>query len=210
MRALPSPLLVVTDRTLVPGGEPALAAHLDALLTGGARWVWFRERDMAQGPREKLARAVLARVRARGGILSIGASAALAADLGADGVHLPGGATPADLAEARRRLPGGLIGVSAHTLEDVGAAARHGADYATLSPIYATSSKPGYGPALGPAALRAAASHGLPVIALGGVTGETARPCRDAGATGIAVMGGLMRGLDPARDAGALLDAWGT
>ena len=87
-------------------------------------------------------------------------------------------------------------------------AARYGADYATLSPIFATPSKPGYGPALGPAALRAARACGLPVIALGGVTAETARPCHEAGAAGIAVMGGLMRSRDPAGDVGTLLDAW--
>ncbi|KQP07436.1 thiamine monophosphate synthase [Methylobacterium sp. Leaf99] len=188
----------------------ALAARVDALLAGGARWVWFRERDLAPGPRETLARAVLARVRARGGVLSLGGDAALAAALGADGVHLPGGATPADMTEARRRLPAGLIGVSAHTIGDVEAAARHGADYATLSPIFATPSKPGYGPALGPEALRAASRHGLPVIALGGITREGVRPCRVAGAAGIAVMGGLMRGGDPAGDVRTLLDAWRT
>ena len=48
----------------------------------------------------------------------------------------------------------------------------------------------------------------LPVVALGGITGENVRPCRDAGAAGIAVMGGLKRGGDPARDVRALLDAW--
>lgn len=210
MRAPPSPLLVVTDRTLVPGGEQDLVARIDAILAGGARWVWFRERDLAPAPRETLARALLERVRARGGVLSIGASATLAADLGADGVHLPGGATPADFAAARGLLPDGFVGVSAHSIGEVEAAARHGADYATLSPIFATSSKPGYGPALGPEAMRAAKACGLPVIALGGIMGERVRPCRTAGAAGIAVMGGLMRSRDPAGDVGALLGAWET
>ena len=38
-----------------------------------------------------------------------------------------------------------------------------------------------------------AAGIGLPVLALGGVTAAEARPCRDAGAHGIAVMGRAMR-----------------
>ena len=46
------------------------------------------------------------------------------------------------------------------------AAAGEGCDYATLSPIFVSASKPGYGPALGVGALRDAP---LPVYALGGV-----------------------------------------
>jgi len=167
-------------------------------MAGGARWVWFRERDMVPEPRAILARAVLERVRAGGGTFTLGGDATLAARLGADGVHLPGGTTPDTILEARRLLPQGHIGVSAHSVAEVAAAAGHGADYVTLSPIFATASKPGYGPALGPAALTAACVLGLPVLALGGITPERARPCREAGAAGIAVMGDLMRSPDPA------------
>ncbi len=84
--------------------------------------------------------------------------------------------------------------MSAHSLGDLRAARDAGADYATLSPIFPTSSKPGYGPALGLDALRAATALGLPVLALGGVTAAMALSCRDAGAAGAAVMGEAMRG----------------
>lgn len=63
------------------------------------------------------------------------------------GIHLP---AQGSVAEARRVLgPGALVGISAHSVEDVAAAVGAGAYYATLSPIFPTSSKPGYGPALG-------------------------------------------------------------
>ena len=48
----------------------------------------------------------------------------------------------------------------------------------------------------------------MPVIALGGITPDQRGDCRDAGAAGIAVMGGLMRAADPARAAAAFLDGW--
>jgi thiamine-phosphate pyrophosphorylase len=78
----------------------------------------------------------------------------------------------------------------------------------TLSPIYATASKPGYGPALGPAAIAASRSAGLPVVALGGIGSGAVAACREAGAAGIAIMGGLMRAGDPAGAARAHLTAW--
>ncbi len=78
----------------------------------------------------------------------------------------------------------------------------------TLSPIFATASKPGYGPALGLGALAAAGRIGLPVIALGGIGVATAAACRREGATGMAVMGGLMRATDPAAHTRDLLRAW--
>ena len=91
--------------------------------------------------------------------------------------------------------------------EAIAAAAAAGADYVTLSPIYLTDSKPGYGPALGIEALRAAAGHGIPVLALGGITVATAAACVAAGADGVAVMGEVMRADDPARIVRDLVEA---
>ena len=80
---------------------------------------------------------------------------------------------------ARERLADAIIGVSAHSLADVAAAAATGADYVTLSPIFLTESKPGYGPALGIESLRTAAALGIPVLALAGVDCSDGRqlPC---------------------------------
>ena len=65
---------------------------------------------------------------------------------GADGVHLPSGGDPQ---AARLRLPGALIGASAHSGREAASLLRAGADYVTVSPVFLTASKPGYGPALG-------------------------------------------------------------
>ncbi|MCJ2047819.1 thiamine phosphate synthase [Methylobacterium sp. J-078] len=202
MSGLPAPLLAVTERPSDDGkgsGE-ALLRTLDGLLGAGIRWVWFRERDLAFEPRRALGRAVAERVRAHRGTLTVGGDPALAASLGADGVHLPGGATATEIEHARHLLPKGLLGVSAHGIDEVQAAAAAGADYVTLSPIFPTASKPGYGPALGPVCLRRAASFGCPVIALGGITEDRVADCMRAGAAGIAVMGTLMRSPDPASE----------
>jgi len=117
------------------------------------------------------------------------------AAVGADGVHLPSGGSPE---AARARLPGVLIGVSAHSADEAAVLLRAGADYATASPVFLTASKPGYGPALGLEGLaRIVARAPGPVIALGGITPENAASCLGVGARGVAVMGEIMRSADP-------------
>jgi thiamine-phosphate pyrophosphorylase len=193
MNPLPSRSLLVTDRHQA---AVALEQVVSEAVAAGVRWVWLRDRDLPAAERRALARRLLAAVRAHDARLSVGGDVELAADIVADGVHLPAGAP---IAAARARLgPHALIGISAHGVADVAAAAVAGADYATLSPIFSTASKPGYGPELGAAALTAAASHGLPVLALGGVTPERAGECLRAGAAGIAVMGEVMRAAERA------------
>ncbi|SDM47132.1 thiamine-phosphate pyrophosphorylase [Methylobacterium phyllostachyos] len=208
MRALPSPLLAVTDRH---GHTRPLAETVQAILDGGGRWIWFRDRDLEPEARLRLGEAVAGRVRMAGGFLTVGGDVALARALGADGVHLGGGSGPEAIAAARDAMgAGALIGVSAHAPQEIAQAAAAGADYVTLSPIFPTASKPGYGPALGPEGIAAARRAGLPVVALGGVGSDSVAECRRAGAAAVAIMGGLMRASDPAMATKALLKAWPT
>ena len=188
MTPLPSRLLAVTDRHQ---SVRPLPDQVSMLLDGGVRWIWLRDRDLPAAERQRLAEDLRALTARMGAALTIGADVELALTVGASGVHL----RHADaISEARQRLgPGALIGVSAHNVAEVGSAAQHGADYATLSPIFASASKPGYGPALGTAALGEAAALGLPIVALGGVTLVNASDCVSNGAKAVALMGGAMR-----------------
>ncbi|WP_342151255.1 thiamine phosphate synthase [Methylorubrum sp. SB2] len=201
------PLLVVTDRH---GAPRPLAETVRAVAAGGARLVWLRDRDLDRAARRALALDFLGVLAPLGGRLVTGGDVALAAETGAHGVHLGGAAGAADIAQARAALgPKTLIGVSAHSPIEAAAAAEAGADYATLSPIFLTASKPGYGPALGLSALEACRALPIPVFALGGVGAAEAPACLGAGAAGIAVMGGLMRSADPAAETRALLQSLG-
>jgi thiamine-phosphate pyrophosphorylase len=201
MRTLPSTLLVITDRHQAQHPIEAIA---EAIALAGGRWLLLRDKDLEPAERRSLANRLSAIARRRGIHLSVSRDVDLAAEYGAS-VHLQSAAA---IEAARRRLgSGAFIGVSAHGLNDVKAAATAGADYVTLSPIFLTSSKPGYGPAQGIAAIREAAKVGTAVVALGGVTAELARSCLDAGAAGVAVMGEIMRSSDPGRSASGLLAA---
>ena len=186
MKSLPSPLLVVTDRRLSLRDLP-LTVH--EAVSAGARWIWFRDKDLERGARLSLAHQIQEVIGDRA-TMTVGSDIQLAMDLGAKSVHLP---MSADVALARHQLGAdALIGLSAHSLADVELAKARGADYVTLSPIFATTSKPGYGPSLGLAGLKAASALGLPIMALGGVTPANAVSVMDADATGVAVMGGIM------------------
>jgi thiamine-phosphate pyrophosphorylase len=82
-------------------------------------------------------------------------------------------------------------------------------EYVTASPVYASASKPGYGPPLGLPTLRDwCLASAVPVLALGGVDSpERAAACVRAGAAGVAVMGTVMRAADPAAVVRDLVEA---
>ena len=145
-----------------------------------------------------------------GAKVTVNGDLAAARAVGAAGLHLPAGCDiGARLAEARHTLgPGALLGASAHDPDEALATAESGADYVTLSPIFESASKPGYGPALGPAGLNVLAARlTVPVVALGGIGAGNAGACLAAGAAGVAVMGAVMAAADPGAAAKALLAA---
>lgn len=122
--------------------------------------------------------------RARGLTFLVAADAALAAEVGADGVHWP----EALLARQMSR-PAGIITAAAHGQSGLQAAAAQRCDAAILSPVFATSSHPDAAP-LGLDGFRALVRAAqLPVVALGGVTAANADALVGSGAAGIAAIG---------------------
>jgi thiamine-phosphate pyrophosphorylase len=187
-----APLLVISDRSQARRPILEIAA---AVFAGGGRWFSLREKDLPAEERRALLGKLVALGRRYGATVTAHDDIAAVLATGADGVHLPGGGDPA---AARRRLPQGLIGVSTHSAAEAAAMLRAGADYVTLSPIFLTDSKQGYGPALGLDALAAAAAAAPgPIIALAGITPDNAASCLAAGSRGIAVMGEVMRAVAP-------------
>lgn len=183
----------------------SLEAVLERSFDGGCRWVVIREKDLDSDERMKLVETILKLAEPYNAKILVNADMK-AAEI-AHGVHLPQGQS---CTHARAILgPDKIIGVSAHSIGEAGAAASAGADYATISPMFPTQSKPGYGPPLYLDGLkRVVGKVTIPLVALGGVTAATALSCRRAGASGVAVMGTIMRASDPAMAVYDILNQW--
>jgi thiamine-phosphate pyrophosphorylase len=203
MTALPSPpLLVISDRSQArrPIAEVAAAAF-----AGGCRWFSLREKDLPATERRALLAELMALGRRHDAVVMAHDDLDAVIATGAGGVHLPSGRDPA---ATRAQLPRGLIGVSAHSAAEAASLIAAGADYVTVSPVFLTESKPGYGPALGLDGLAAAVAAAKgPVVALAGINPDNTASCLKAGAAGIAVMGEVMRAADPEATVRALAEA---
>jgi thiamine-phosphate pyrophosphorylase len=177
-------LLAISDlQTLA---EP-FADWLRRLAEAGVGALQVREKTLGdrgdRGDRAVLELAIEARAALPVVLVNGRLDIALAA--GADGAHLPADGVPID-ALRRRFGPDPLLGRSTHTVEEVEAALREGADYVTFGPVYPTPSKERYGPPRGLDELARAAQVPIPVYALGGVTLSRFGEVAEAGAAGVA------------------------
>src|SRR5215471_13219649 len=115
MRLPVPPLLVISDRSQA---RRPLAAIFEAALAGGCRWFSLREKDLPPDERRRLLGELVELGHRCGAVVTAHADLDAAAATAADGVHLPGGENPA---AARARLPGALIGASAHSCAEAAA-----------------------------------------------------------------------------------------
>jgi thiamine-phosphate pyrophosphorylase len=164
----------------------ALVARVDAAIRGGATAVQYRNKAADAGLRESQALA-LAEACAGRALYVVNDDAALAARVGADGVHL--GEDDGAIGAARRLLPGdAIVGVSCYgdpaRARD---AAAQGADYVAFGSFFASSVKPGARRA-GVELLGEARGLGVPLVAIGGITAANAGTLVAAGADAVAVI----------------------
>ena len=203
MISLP-PLYLIADRATC--GDRPMMDVLARAMDAGVRLVQLREKNLDRDVLEALAEQVLSLMARYDAMLLINAVADIALKIGAQGVHLPGGALPRVV---RGRVePSFLIGYSAHTYAELDCA--DGADFVTYSPIFTPGSKPGYdGVEVGLAGLANAVKYSrLPVYALGGITPDRAAKCRTTECAGVAVMSGILAAKDPTKAVCEFLKVW--
>jgi thiamine-phosphate pyrophosphorylase len=175
---------------LTPEGIDAglLVESVEAALVAGLRLLQFRDKSAAPRERERRGRRLLEASARVGATFLVNDDAALAAELGAQGVHL--GRDDCSVEAARRMLGAGAI-IGASCYDDLDRAMRlraEGADYVAFGSFFASAVKPG---AVRPGLdllRRARAALDCPIVAIGGITLRTAPLVRDAGADAVAVI----------------------
>ena len=177
----------------------ALLSKIEAAVEAGVDWIQIREKDLSGKDCSSLTREALQRAAKPSAgktfatriLVNDRLDVALAERAG--GVHLGEKSLP--LAESKRlvrnrdELKDFLIGVSCHSLEAAKAAASGGADYLFFGPVFATPSKAAFGAPQGLDRLaEVCRAVSIPVLAIGGITLDSAADCFAAGASGIAAI----------------------
>lgn len=198
-------LLLVTDRHRTHGRS--LPSVLQQAVEAGLPAVQLRERDLPTSELLRLAQEIRVITSPRSVPLIINDRVDLMLALNLDGVHLRANSLPV---AAVRRMAGAdrLIGLSTHSLAEVQQANRDGADYVVFGPIFDTPSKRQFGSPVGLEQLAEVCRlSGIPVFAIGGVTGVSAPEVLRAGSHGIAVIGSILDQQDAAAATRAMMAA---
>src|SRR5262245_17429176 len=200
------PLYPITDAKL------SGLSHIDQvalLLEGGASLIQIRDKGSTPDELYRAAVACIAIARPRGAriIINDRADVALAAD--ADGVHLGQDDLPAE--EARILLgPSRIIGVSTHSVAQAVRAAELAVDYVAIGPAFPTATKENPVPVVGLDLISEVSRRiDKPLVAIGGITLESAPEVLKAGAHSVAVISDLFTGHDIVSRTKAFLETLG-
>lgn len=185
---------------------PRLLARVGAVIAH-ATLLQYRNKLADARLADRQVAALLPLCRSHGVPLLVNDDWRLARARGADGAHL--GEDDGDLRAAREALgDDAILGASCYdSLARARDAAAAGADYVAFGACFPSATKPNARRA-GPGLLREAATLGLPVVAIGGITPDNARGVVEAGADMVAVIGGVFDAPDPGAAARACLRAF--
>ena len=184
-----------------------LLARVERAVAGGASALQYRNKLAGAAAKGREAEA-LAGIAAAGGVLYIvNDDPALCAAVNADGVHL--GDDDGSVAAARAIVgPERIIGVSCYNdFARAEAAVAAGADYVAFGSFFASTVKPGARRA-DVSLLARATVLSVPVVAIGGITGENAGELARAGADAVAVISAVFDAPDVEAAARAIADVY--
>jgi thiamine-phosphate pyrophosphorylase len=198
-------LYLCTDRRVERGD---LEGFLDAVLRGGVDIVQLRDKEADEVAVRAAAATFRAAANRHAALFVLNDEPELAAEVGADGVHVGQDDAPPEVARAAVG-PQALVGRSTHATGEIDRALAEDCDYFAVGPVHATPTKQGR-PPIGLAPLRhAAASAGdRPWFVTGGMAADTAPAVLATGARRLVVVRELTGATDPearARELATLL-----
>lgn len=181
-------LYAVTDRAWLRGR--GLADCVREAIEGGVTFVQLREKNAGHDEAALLARELKAVCAEAGVPFVIDDDVALAAEVGADGVHV--GQSDMACAKARRILgEDAIVGVSAQTVDEALAAQAAGADYLGVGALHPTPTKPDAVDVTMDELRRICDAVSIPVVGIGGVDAASAYELAGSGVAGGAVVSAI-------------------
>ncbi len=181
-------LYAVTDRSWL--GNETLYEQVEKALKGGATMVQLREKELDEAAFRQEAEELLKLCRNYHVPFIVNDNVELAKSIGADGVHI--GQSDMELTRAREMLgQDAIIGVTAKTVEQAKAAETGGADYLGSGAVFGSSTKLDAKPMDHALLQEICESVHIPVVAIGGITGENVMKLTGRGMAGVAVVSGI-------------------
>ena len=196
-------LYAVTDRTWL--GNETLYEQVEKALKGGVTLVQLREKELDEETFEKEGRELLELCHRYHVPLIINDNVALAKKINADGVHI--GQSDMAMQHARELLGADkIIGVTAKTVEQAKAAQVAGADYLGSGAVFGTSTKADAKPMELALFQEICESVEIPVVAIGGISGDNVLRLKGKKMAGIAVVSGIFACEDIEKGTAELLE----
>lgn len=195
MKCDPKDLLLyaVTDRHWLNGRT--LVDVVKESLDGGVTMIQLREKSLDEGKFLEEAKELQALCRERHVPFIVNDNVDIAKAMDADGVHV--GQDDMAALDARAKLgQDKLIGVSAHTVEEALLAEKQGADYLGVGAVFPTSSKSDVGEMSYETLKAICKAVSIPVVAIGGISGENVGKLADSGICGVAVISAIYAAKD--------------
>ena len=187
-------LYAVTDRKWT-SPQVSLYDQVCAAIDGGVSCVQLREKQLDESDFLAQARLIGKLCRARRVPFIINDNVEIAAQTGADGVHV--GQEDLEAGRTRELLgPDKLIGVSAHSVEEALAAQAAGADYLGVGAAFVTGTKTDAKPISRETIRAITAAVDIPVVAIGGISHDNILELKNCGLDGVAVVSALFAQAD--------------
>lgn len=181
-------LYAVTDRRWLGGRR--LADQVEEALKGGVTFVQLREKDLDEERFLEEAREIKELCGRYQVPFVINDNVDIAQAVDADGVHV--GQSDMEAGDVRARLgQDKIIGVSAQTVEQALLAESRGADYLGVGAVFATGSKADASEVDHETVKAICQAVHIPVIAIGGITGENVGALTGTGVCGVAVISAI-------------------
>ena len=173
------------------------AACAQAAVDGGVRIIQLRMKDAPRDEIVSVGRTVRDITRGTATLFIVNDDPSIAAEVGADGVHVGQGDMP--VPEVRRLYPSlRIVGLSTHSPEQALASLDVKPDYIGVGPVWATPTKDIPDPTLGvETAIQMARSVPFPAVCIGGVDAERLPELLRAGARNFSVVRAVCAADDP-------------